>query len=941
MKFVSGLLLFALSVMTVCAGTEFFNGGETAWKIGLSPNATAEEKYAAEELQNTLKKISGADFPIVTINAAPERNTILIGTPATAAFIKEKAAELNIPDGNIEEVAVRTSGGNLYLAGNQPRAALYAVYSFLQNQLDVRWFWPGDDGEYLPSLKTWELGDIDFHFKPVFRFREMTPCVTADHIPTEIWMARNFLNCGSRTLSIRDKAGYYKYDLGHYVGVFQPLFSERPELFALVGGKRVPEGFVGCWSNPDFTEHAVNRIVNIIKRGNLDLMNAFPEDIRERCECPECTKNPDRSSRWYDYYKVLIKEIKKKCPNVMFAGTGYAEYYQIPTTTIEGLEYVDICQNRCYVHKHDDPNCPENLKGFKLLSDWQKKTTIGVYGYEFDAIYPNPVYMPFWHMLEDEMRVFRDMKLVHVKTEQLIQWGDENTRREDIFNLIHRIDYYIYARLTWDPSASADAMLRDFCDKVYGPAADIMFEYHDNMAKQWDSMKIHIATDTGASALPVAPAFINESIIAMAQDKFAKALEAAKGNPRVIADIELDRNLFAKWEALYLNVTANGLSVSAPQLPEGSGFEDVPKMRMVDKAGKPTDSTVSVFWTQTALHVRVEGPEDNMELLKECPTGRDVNLWKGDNKYDNVEIFLEPHDGIGYRQLAANPAGGMYDAIKWDTSWNPEWEVKTTLGKNYWTMDFTIPFKEITGSAPKNGDQWHITIIRNNQTETLAFPFASYHASSSGASLYFNNAAKQSIVWISSKGFSDGMRCTYTVPALVERNWKFTNVHGVEGAVDVDLKGVDFIYIENYRNDFPQSFFDKKLIPAIKNGAVVFFGSYFYLDKLQTQFSDPTYEMGFTEDAGEVRKPSYIRDDAFATTPNLMRTNLVFTPSGTLTPKYPEKWVTLAAQKNADGKEKPFMLARPLGKGMVVICGDILGLPLFENLLEYNKHIKR
>lgn len=75
---------------------------------------------------------------------------------------------------------------------------------------------------------------------------EMTPCVTAAHVPTEIWMARNFLNCGSRTLSIRDKAGYYKYDLGHFVGVYQGLFAERPELFALVDGKRIPEGFVGA-----------------------------------------------------------------------------------------------------------------------------------------------------------------------------------------------------------------------------------------------------------------------------------------------------------------------------------------------------------------------------------------------------------------------------------------------------------------------------------------------------------------------------------------------------------------------------------------------------------------------------------------------------------------------------------------------------------------------
>ncbi len=941
MKLLSGLLLFALSFMTVCAGTEFFNGGETAWKIGLSPSATAEEKYAAEELQNTLKKISGADFPVITITAAPERNTILIGTPATAAFIKEKAQELKIVDGEIEELTVRTSGGNLYLAGNQPRAALYAVYSFLQNQLDVRWFWPGDDGEYLPSLKTWKLGDIDYQFKPVFQLREMSLIVNAVDIPTEIWMARNFLNCGSRTLSIRDKAGYHKLEIGHYVGVFQPLFSERPELFALVNGERVPEGFGGCWSNPEFTQHAVNRIVNIIQKGELELINAFPEDIRIRCECPGCTANPNRSARWFDYQKTLMREIKKQCPDIKFAGLAYAEYCEIPNTTIEGLEYVDVCLNRCYVHKLNDPNCPANQAAFELLKNWQKKyADIGLYSYSFDAIWPNPAYMPFWHMLEDEMRVCRDMKLVHVKTEQPVQW-DENARREDIYNLIHRTAYYIYARLTWDPSASVDAILRDFCAKVYGPAADIMYEYHDAMAKQWDSMEIHNITDSGSSALPLAPVFINDKVIAMAHDKFDKALKAAEGNPRATADIELDRKLFARWESLYLNVTANGLSICAQQMPEGNGFKNIPKLRMANKEGQPTDSTVSMYWTAKALHIRVEGPEDNMDLLKDGPTGKDVYLWKGDNKYDNVEIFLEPHDGQGYRQLAANPAGGTYDAIKWDTSWNPEWEVKTTLGENYWTMDFTIPIDAITGSAPRHGDQWHVTIIRNNQTETLAFPFASYHSSLSGAALYFSTAAKHSIAWISSKGFDRGMRCTSAIPQLVERNWKFTNVHGVEGAVNMDLKDTEFIYIENYQNNFPQSFFDEKLIPAVKNGAVVFFGSYFSLDKLQTQFSDPTYEIKFTEDAGKVRKPSYIRDDEFFTMPNPMKNHLVFTPSGTLTPKYPESWTVLAAQKNADGQEKPFMLARPLGKGMVVICGDILGLPLFENLLEYNKHIKR
>lgn len=72
MKSLTVLLLFALSVATY-AETEFFNQGKTRWKIGISPDATAVEKYAAEELKNTLKKISGADFPVIAVDANPAK----------------------------------------------------------------------------------------------------------------------------------------------------------------------------------------------------------------------------------------------------------------------------------------------------------------------------------------------------------------------------------------------------------------------------------------------------------------------------------------------------------------------------------------------------------------------------------------------------------------------------------------------------------------------------------------------------------------------------------------------------------------------------------------------------------------------------------------------------------------------------------------------------
>ena len=93
---------------------------------------------------------------------------------------------------------------------------------------------------------------------------------------------------------------------------------------------------------------------------------------------------------------------------------------------------------------------------------------------------------------------------------------------------------------------------------------------------------------------------------------------------------------------------------------------------------------------------------------------------------------------------------------------------------------------------------------------------------------------------------------------------------------------------------------------------------------------------------GQVRKITFVTGSSFASEPHDFRKILRFLPSGTLEASNPEKWEVLARQLTKDGKEAPFLIARPLGKGMVVIAGDIKeNIPLLENILAYNKKIKR
>ena len=72
---------------------------------------------------------------------------------------------------------------------------------------------------------------------------------------------------------------------------------------------------------------------------------------------------------------------------------------------------------------------------------------------------------------------------------------------------------------------------------------------------------------------------------------------------------------------------------------------------------------------------------------------------------------------------------------------------------------------------------------------------------------------------------------------------------------------------------------------------------------------------------------------------------LGYTPPLVLLPAMPEKWEVLARQKDSAGNEQPYILARPCGKGMVLVNAAMRNpaelIARFNNALEYNRKIRR
>ncbi|HCK51567.1 MAG TPA: hypothetical protein DIC23_00015, partial [Planctomycetaceae bacterium] len=132
--------------------------GKPRASILLSQKPTASAQLAAFELQFYLEKISGGRLPIVREPARVAGTVILVGESQRSRalgfhhkdFLRQEYVVQTHRDGLLlmghdgqEFTAVQyDSYSSLYAAGSHPIGTCYAVHSFLENQLGVKWYLP-------------------------------------------------------------------------------------------------------------------------------------------------------------------------------------------------------------------------------------------------------------------------------------------------------------------------------------------------------------------------------------------------------------------------------------------------------------------------------------------------------------------------------------------------------------------------------------------------------------------------------------------------------------------------------------------------------------------------------------------------------------------------------------------------------------------------------
>lgn len=460
--------------------------GQSEYRIGLSAEAGETEQYAAKELQHYIKQISGAELNIV--QATPGDNNIILSS------VNERPTALRVPvPSNEDAFKIHIERGRVILNGQAPRAALYAVYSFLES-IGCRWFAPAYSfykpmgNELVPKLRSIQLAPGDTTSSPSFLYRKKYVEEGHTHNTENLkqlidWMGKTRMNVLNCPLNYQH-GGVVKWDNwrealipecrkrgiiievgGHGYQNYLPqekYFDEHQDWFGSVNGKPSKQGNLAFnTANPDAQKTLTDNILQYLRsRPEIQIFDLWPPDGVKWSDEPASESPSVRMGKVTAY---VADAVRKDGLPVMVETIAYTSHLAYPTgVTLPNNVMIDICPfNRSYEFLADDPSCTHNHKYVNASNDWTRNTTcsVGLYSYYRKyAWISKPVNMVT--MLPHEFKYYHRAGM-----EGMGSYSEPG----DWFS--YELQHYELAKLSWNANQNGDELLSDYCLTRYGSAA--------------------------------------------------------------------------------------------------------------------------------------------------------------------------------------------------------------------------------------------------------------------------------------------------------------------------------------------------------------------------------------------------------------------------------------------------------------------------------------
>jgi len=453
--------------------------GQSSAVIVIPHKADRNVQTAAADLQTFLEKSSGVQLPIREETSGPGAPQIHVGWTDLARALKLDFAGMDREAFRIRTVPEKQA---LVLVGNSGLAHGYAVSDFLEDVVGVRFYMPGELGTHVPERATLRVPEMDHVEQPDYIQRYLAGY--SPHDKRYVWGRRVRLHNPS-TSRVRGA--------GHNLRRFFPrekYAKTNPEFFALVGGRRkVPRNSKEelytqyCLTNPALIRAAI-RFANdyFDKNPDQQSLSISMNDGGDYCQCGPCraqgevgaVDGPSFSDRWFRFVNAVAREVRKKHPDRFLGALAYGGAREVPNVVKRVEDNVVICLvlgQRC---RHYDPEA--KAKDDATLRAWAKfAKRFQVYDHIFDFGHAVPAFYP--KLIGQLLREPRELGAIGYTSEiytSFIQSGPKT---------------YIFAKLLWDADEDPEKIVDEFCENMFGSAAQPMRKYFALLERRWMSQK--------------------------------------------------------------------------------------------------------------------------------------------------------------------------------------------------------------------------------------------------------------------------------------------------------------------------------------------------------------------------------------------------------------------------------------------------------------------
>ncbi len=581
-------------------------GGTTAYRIVLAPDAIAPERYAAEELARFLGESTGATFAIVTAGEEGPGPRILVGQ---GDLVRELLPNHDLAALGADGLVERTVGGDLILTGGRPRGTLYAVYDFLEDVVGCRWW--SSKVSTIPRHDRLALPRLDVTETPVLEYREPFWFDAFDGD----WAARNRANGNSERL---DEAHGGKHVYKGFVHTFFPLvppsehFATHPEWYSEIDGQRSAGGQL-CLTNEELVAFTLEQVKAWLRESpEATIVSVSQNDWWGACQCEECAALEKEEGSpigpILHFVNRIAAGIEDEFPHVAVDTLAYS-YSRKPPLHVKPRPnvIVRLCSIEC------DFSRPLTAEVNKTFADdirgWSKKCQ-RLYIWDYTTNFAHYLLPhPNLRALGPNVRFFAEHGAKGIFEQGAYQsYGAE----------FAELRAWLLAKLLWDPYQDDEALIDEFLRGYYGEAAGPIGEYIDLMADTCEAAD-HYLSCYSSNAAP----FLSLETLTKAEALFDRAEAAVADDPAVLDRVRMARVpiryvWFSRYFELQQRAKLSGIPWAGPA-DYGTGVQAFIDFLRAHDVTMVSEGTTLDAWAQrvAALPRTASGPPPGCENLPE------------------------------------------------------------------------------------------------------------------------------------------------------------------------------------------------------------------------------------------------------------------------------------------------------------------------------------